>query len=354
MKNNMYRAAVATGGVLLLASWGFARAEDVEKRLRVSFAVGGVNTQDDVPSDAANVLTVVFPDGSIFDQFEDPRVDTASLGTLSIKPAIRYSFGAQYAFTKTFLLEGSVGYQKGDLGEIEVQGQFANDIWDTGREPYNFRSVRQHGGEITEVPVQLTAMLRFRPKATFNPFIGIGAGYTFVGFTPSRELNELSLSMDNSIGQFTGASPGGFGTGQPFVDLQGASVDAPDTFEWHASGGGEWTFRKSWSIFLDLRYTFASKRFRLGFNGSDSLGISMPNGERTDSRRRTPRRVSASTGPTSCRPACSTSAAWSRSLQRRCSRARRSPAIRRHPPTIRTRAGCSSRRTGSSIPASTT
>ena len=267
---------------LLLVPVGVARAEDVEKRLRLSFAVGGYDTQDDIPSDAGNVLTVVRSDGSIYAQYEDPRVDTAQLGTLGIKPALRWNFAAQYAFTKMFLLEGSVGYQKGDVGEIEVQGQFAGDIWDTQREPYNFHSYRQPGGEMTQVPIQLTAMMRFRPKATFNPYIGLGIGYTFVGFTPSRELDDLSRNLDVATGSFAPQlpAPGGFGTPGPVEQLVGAAVEAPDTFEWHGAGGLEWTVKKKWAIFVDLRYAFASAQFRIGFNGADSLGVSVPNGEK--------------------------------------------------------------------------
>jgi opacity protein-like surface antigen len=282
VKNLKHRAGIVAAMFLLLVPVGAARAEDVERRLRLSFAVGGYDTQDDIPSDAANILTIIRPDGEFFAQYEDPRSDNAQLGTLGIKPALRWSLGAQYAFTKLFLVEGSIGYQKGDVGEIEVQGQFAGDIWDTRREPYNFHSYRQPGGEMTQVPIQLTGMMRFRPKATFNPYAGLGIGYTFVGFTPSQELDELSKNLDEATGSFSAQfpSPGGFGSAGPAEPLTGAVVEAPDTFEWHAAGGFEWTVKKKWAIFVDLRYIFASSQFRLGFNGGESLGVSVPNGEK--------------------------------------------------------------------------
>lgn len=280
--SNSRRANIVAASMFFLLVGGAARAEDVEKRLRLSFAIGGSNTEDKVPSDAANFMTVVREDGSVAQGFEDPRQDTAQLGSLAIKPAIRYNFAAQFAFTKHFVLEGAVGYQKGDVGEIDVQGQFSGDLFDSQREAFNFRSFRQPGGVMTQVPVQLTALFRFRPKATYNPYAGLGIGYTFVGFTPSRELNELSLNLDNAEGSFAAQGPFPAGFGSPFAPEQmtGATVEAPDTFEWHGVGGMEWTIKKKWAIFADLRYTFASKPFRLGFNNGESLGVSVPSGQK--------------------------------------------------------------------------
>ncbi len=276
------RAAVVSTLLLFGSAVALVRAEDVEKKFRVSFSVGSYDTQDKVPSDAANVATIVTPLGGVIAQFEDPRIDTATTASLTIKPALRYTFAAQYAFTKTFILEASGGYQKGDVGEIDVQAQLQGDRFDSQREPFNFRSLRQPGGEMTQVPLQLTALYRWRPRAVFNPYFGIGIGYTFVGFTPSAQLDNLSINMDATTADFTVQTPfpGGFGSSiPPAVDLQGASVEAPDTWEWHPAAGAEWTFKKKWSAFLDVRYVFASKVFKLGFNGEDSLGVSVPSGE---------------------------------------------------------------------------
>ena len=161
------RGAIIAALFLLVSNAFIVRAEDVEKKFRVSFAVGSYDTQDNVSSDAANVATIVTPTGGVNAQYEDPRLDTASTGSLTIKPTIRYTFAVQYAFTKSFILEASGGYQKGDVGQIEVQGQLKGDLFDSQREAFNFRSLRQPGGDMTQVPLQLTALYRWRPRATF-------------------------------------------------------------------------------------------------------------------------------------------------------------------------------------------
>jgi hypothetical protein len=103
-------------------------------------------------------------------------------------------------------------------------------------------------------------------------------GYTLIGFDPSDELNDLSRNMDNSRGGFRRLNPfpDTFSNPLPPEDLEGAHVDARDTFTWHLTGGAELGFRKNWSAFLDLRYTFASRSMSISFNGSDSLGSSVP------------------------------------------------------------------------------
>ena len=65
-------------------------------------------------------------------------------------------------------------------------------------------------------------------------------------------------------------------TGDRIRDLGGATVDARDTFEWHLAGGAELTFKRKWSVFVDLRWTFASRTLHIGFNGGDDLGVPVP------------------------------------------------------------------------------
>ena len=74
----------------------------------ISLQLGSYITQDDNPSDAANVLTILNLDDTLEAVIDDPRNDDAALGTLEIKPAPRIQIGGQYAFTKTLMLEAMV------------------------------------------------------------------------------------------------------------------------------------------------------------------------------------------------------------------------------------------------------
>jgi opacity protein-like surface antigen len=146
---------------------------------------------------------------------------------------------------------------------------------------------RFSAGEITRVPLQLTALARFRPQARFNPYVGGGFGYAVVGFEPSDELDQLSVALDSSFGV-----PGRLFTdnrgsviitdpAQQRRQLGGATVEAEDAWEWHVVGGAEIGFGKRWAMFFDLRYTDATQSFRLQFDGQDELGHSVPQGRTT-------------------------------------------------------------------------
>jgi hypothetical protein len=273
-------------GVALVALtlWALspAAAEDVENKFRLGLSVGGYNNQDEITSDSANVLTLVDEDQIFAATYVDPRNDSSVFGNLDINSGPIATFSAQYAATKTFIIEGSIGYNKNDVGDIEVQAQFAGtDVPDLRR--FDFRSYRIPAGTLTRVPVQLTAMARFRPRASFNPYVGAGIGYSFLGFEPSSELDELSLNMDASLGgqarltQATFGAPQMFTPGQEDIrDMEGATVLVEDTFEWHVAGGAELSFKRKWAMFLDLRWSFASRSIEFLFDNSGYVGVPVP------------------------------------------------------------------------------
>ncbi len=282
-------AVVATMGFAVGSSSERAWAEDVEKKFRVSVSFGMYNVQDDVQSDSANNLFLLCSDATpvpcheleIVQLYRDPRNDSAAFGTLEVKSGSIGSIQAQYAITKVFLVELSAGYQKTDVGDVEVQSQFLGfDIPDIERVHFEFYRIPV--GEIEEVPLQLTFLARFRPRSTLNPFFGAGFGYTFQGFKPGSEFNTLSATMDSLRGGFSQVGedfPGDITLANPsgFTDLSGATVDVRDTWEWHLAAGMEYSFKRKWSAFFDMRYSFAARSLEVGFNGGQDLGIAVPN-----------------------------------------------------------------------------
>lgn len=265
---------------IVVLTAGGAVAEDVEKKWRFSFSAGSSDARDEVRSDAANFFVLTDEDdvpiqGFIF---EDPRNDQASFGALTIESGPRASLAVQYAVTKIFIVELSAGYQVSDVGDIEVQAQFDNVVIDPLRR-FDFRVFPVRAGELEQIPVQATALVRFRPRAKLNPYAGVGFGYTFVGFKVSDELNTLSQRLDNSVGGFAQLRSFGAGisTASSIGDLEGANVDVRDTWTWHAAGGMEFQLKRKWALFFDLRWQWAARAIFFGFNGSDGLGISVRN-----------------------------------------------------------------------------
>jgi len=268
--------------VATVAATGPARAEEIEKKFRIGFALGALNGTDEVNSDSANVLSLVDRDEQLVDRYIDPRNDSAVFNNLKLRPGGIATLYGQYAVNRFFVLEASVGYQKTDLGNVEVQAQFAGtDVPET--QPFLFDFFTVKAGDIERIPLQFTALARFRPRASFNPYVGAGVGYSFIGYTPSDEFNQLSINMDSSRGGFAGVTSAFFGNPEfstpnasEIRDLGGATVDARDTFEWHVAGGAEYSFRRKWALFIDLRYIFSSREIHVGFDGGADLGIAVP------------------------------------------------------------------------------
>lgn len=255
-----------------------AAAEEVEKRFRIGVSLGQHNSRDTLQSDAANVLTVVDENDEWVTEYWDPRNDNAALGQLQMRVANRLSVTGQYAVNRFFLVEASLGYQRGDVGHVEMQAQF-DQVQIDPSERFKYVAYSFMAGEMQSVPMQVSGIIRFRPKAAFNPYLGIGGGYTIVGFEPSADLDQVSSTMSSLSGTQTLLQD--YLNVAPIIPteyegMSGARVEAPSYLEWHVIGGFEYSVKRKWSVYADLRYESANRRFFLGFNDSSSLGISVP------------------------------------------------------------------------------
>jgi opacity protein-like surface antigen len=272
--------ALSAVACLLLAITSDVRAEEVENKFRLGFSVGTFGTSDDQHSPSANARVLFLPDGQLEDVIYDPRNDSAAIGNFGIEAQNGATLSASYAFTRFWYVEASAGYRHGNVSNVEVQAEFDGAPIPNVQQ-FNFSYFNIDAGTITQIPVQLTAGIRFRPKAAFNPYLYAGVGYSFNSFTPSDELNDLSTSLDQSTGGFAvlqGTSRSGESLAPSTSDsnLSGITVDVPSAPEWHFGGGLEFTVHSRWAIFLDARYTVYSGEFGLTVNGSEELGISVP------------------------------------------------------------------------------
>ena len=276
-------------------------AGDLTRKWRVSLSggvppIGGFNAQDEIGSAAGNLLlivpecqqtnTCVAGGPTIAEAFRDPRDPDSVFGALEIKSMSTATLAVQYGVNKNLLLEGSIGYQQADVGDVEIGVQFqGNGSVDPNIERFNFIAHRIPAGELEIMPISVTAMAHFRPRATLDPYLGAGVGYWVIGFDIDPQLDELSRAMDAARGSQEVLTPffcvsgcqESLLSGGVKLDLEGASLDARDSFEWHLVGGAEITFKKRWSAFLDLRWVDVSRSFTIGFNGGAELGSSVPN-----------------------------------------------------------------------------
>lgn len=269
---------------LLLASVTTIHAEEIEKKFRLGFSVGAFDTADDLHSTSANRRTLFLPNGEFDDQIYDPRNDSAASSNFGVRSELGAVLSASYAFNRLWYVEASAGYRTGEVGNVEVQAQF-NGTKIPINQSFAFSIFNLSGGTVKQIPLQLTAGIRFRPKASLNPYVCAGVGYTFNSFEPSDELNQLSRDLDSSIGGFArvqGTLFGGeqFATGGTLANLSGISMDVPDAPEWHFGGGMEYSFKSRWVVFLDARYMVYSGSLAMTINGSNELGVSVPSDRR--------------------------------------------------------------------------
>jgi outer membrane protein W len=256
------------------------RAEEIEKKFRLGFSVGSSTTTDQQQSPSANRRTLYKTNGEIDNFIFDPRNDSAAFSNFGIHSAYGADISASYAFTRNWYIEGSAGYQQSGVGNVELQAQFIGaPVLDL--QNFNFSVFNLDGGTLTQVPIQLTAGYRFRPKAAFNPYVCAGIGYRFNSYAPSDAINELSRNLGESVGGFavvegTGRGGESFGSPTSYENLSGIKVDAPDAPEFHFGGGFEFTIKNKWAMFFDVRYAVYSGNFHMTVNGSDQLGISVP------------------------------------------------------------------------------
>ena len=282
------------------ATFSSSFAGDLTKKWRVSLAVGvppigGFNPQDEIGSAAGNEL-VIRPacqrtntcgnEPTILEVTRDPRDPDSVFGALEVKSMSTATLAVQYGVNKNLLLEGSIGYQQADVGNVEIGVQFqGNGSVDPNIERFNFIAHRIPAGELEIMPISVTAMAHLRPRATLDPYLGVGVGYWVIGFDVDPQLDELSIAMDASRGSQEVLTPffcvsgcaESLLSGDVTLDLAGATVDARDSFEWHLVGGAEITFKKRWSAFLDPRWVDVSRSLTIGFNGGAELGSSVPN-----------------------------------------------------------------------------
>jgi outer membrane protein W len=264
----------------MLAGTTSSHAEEVEKKWRLGFSLGGYNSSNSVPSGAGNIRTLYLPNGEIDAFIQDPRNDSGSTATFGIESQWGGTLSASYGFSRLWYIEASVGYRQGTVGNVMAQVQFVGAP-PIANQDFNFDIFNYDGGTMEQVPLELTLGIRFRPKAAFNPYLCVGAGYTFNSYSPSDDLNQLSLNLDQSAGGFARLSgTAGSETLNPATtlsNLTGFKIDVPDAPEWHFGGGFEYTVHSKWALYLDARYYTYSGDFGMTVNGSSELGVTVPN-----------------------------------------------------------------------------
>ncbi len=294
--------------LVVISSAAPALAEDLKGRWYFGGNLGFLSTTDDIRSNSAIIIGMPGDDGVPFtgdpneDQgcpinqnnqtstlFCDAREDDLLGRENTIEETFKLDLTAGYGVTSWLSLQLDVSYFKGDVGPVDafrreaVPFQNALGVFQGWRD--RDETITLSAGEITEIPVTLTGVFRFRKDSPLNPYVGVGGGFIFTELESSDDLADLNLRLGrlnitgvlNERGQDI-LSPSISSSVRKNGDvpmIYPVAVDVEDAFTWHIMGGAEWFFNDRFSMVFDARYQFADQEVTIDLNGEDQVDFTI-------------------------------------------------------------------------------
>jgi outer membrane protein W len=276
---------------LLAGSVGLA--EDTKDKWQFGFGLSFMSTSDSIRSNA-DIAIAGTPLGDIGLPpviFVDPRPDDNILNEPTIEDDFKFDFSASYGLTRWLAVEMWVSYFEAPVGNIEVfitdntvtpgdgnptaggtvqacgpSGTGTCYSYSSGVPQQVLNNTFVPVGELTQIPIQLSALFRFRPESPFDPYIGAGIGYIFTDMKLSSEFQATSQEI---AGRTIAAACGGeisfCGGSDPATAIsdpnafrpEALTVEVDDAFEWHLAAGVDYYMNERFSIYVDARYSWA-------------------------------------------------------------------------------------------------
>jgi outer membrane protein W len=321
----MKNIAVGLWAVALIfaAVTGTALAEDVKGKFYFGANLAVLVTTDNIRSNAALIIAPLGNDGAPFtgdkgeviscdtgrsDVFCDPRPDNLLSRQTQLQQTTKLDGHIGYGLTSNFSIQLDTGYYKGDVTNFDVfttkvvpfRAPNSMDPCGSITDPNHVfpgfklgesceffaaktRNLSQpiKAGQVTEIPLIVNGIVRFRKDSNFNPYIGAGVGYLFTGLTASSAVPQLNsrlekLHLISATDEF-GANFGKVlttpdGDGNAIFNLP-VSVKVDQGFEWQVVGGGEYFFNDRMSLVFDARYVVAGQQVTISMNGQDQVDL---------------------------------------------------------------------------------
>jgi len=293
--------------VMCVAAIGPAGAEGGRHRWYFGGSVSYDEPTDSIRSNAAIVESTAFGDDGVpytgdpneqmrcptqfgFDLpvFCDPRPDDQVARGYELQGNYRIALNAGWAPSRYLSIQLDVSRSTGSIDPIDLYTHEVYPVLDRFGNPAPYfiediSTTQYSTGTLTQTPVTLTGIVRFRPNGTLRPYLGAGFGRIFYAFDRSDDtarLNELLGSQRiTAVGNEFGVDITG-GTisnntkpeGRvPFANQLTINID--DSNEWHLAGGVEYVINDRLSILFDARYAFVDQDLVLDFDGEDQIDV---------------------------------------------------------------------------------
>ena len=335
------------------------QAEDTRKKWQFGIGFSYWSTDDNIRSNATTAFAPVDPSqaGTLPPIISsDPRPDANELNEPTIQDGFKLDLQTSFGLSRWVALQLDLSYFKGDVGNIEFYSEdktvpvnltpqapnpaisrTANCTPLDGSPPppgalacYNLSSgtvnlVKRNAflpvGQITEVPVSISGLVRFRPESPFDPYVGAGVGYIFTSLDTAASTIGTPIVMTasdisgtnrivtmqgfNDVQNFTNGlvvqniqsgargipnypylqtsfyPPTYVPNNRPTVhDSEGNSIGTPlaglsatvnSGMEYHLMGGVDYYFTDRWSIYIDARYVWAQSKVEVRIDNQTQI-----------------------------------------------------------------------------------
>jgi opacity protein-like surface antigen len=278
------------------------RAEDTTHKWQIGFGLSYMATTDYIRSNS-DIAIATSTAGQVAGlpavTSVDERPDQNMLNEPTVADDFRFDFNASYGLNRWLALEMSTGYMKSDVGNIEFffkdstinyGGTFASSTpavcgpnLNSPCSRYNINTPSTPStnlfvpvGTLTEIPLQLSALVRFRPESPLDPYVGLGVGYLFTNLQTGSEFEErgqgiADLTVSAEIaGEYTDTSRPTRVSNTGFT-VGPMQAEVTSDFSWHAVGGVDYFINDHFSVYVDARYTWTDSAVNITVDGAHQV-----------------------------------------------------------------------------------
>ncbi|HEV8201229.1 MAG TPA: outer membrane beta-barrel protein [Candidatus Polarisedimenticolia bacterium] len=292
-------AGLAAGAACIAPLW----AEDTTHKWQIGFGLSYMATTDYIRSnsDIAIASSVAGQENGLPSVTAvDERPDENMLNEPTVADDFRFDFNASYGLTRWLALEVSTGYMKSDVGNIEFffkdstinyGGTFGSSTpaicgpnLNAPCTRYNVNTPSTPAtnsfvpvGTLTEIPLQLSALVRFRPESPLDPYVGLGIGYLFTDLQTGAEFNERGRGIANLTvstelaGEYTDTSGPPTRTSNTGFTVGAMTAEVTSDFSWHAVAGVDYFINDHFSVYVDARYTWTDSAVNITVDGAHQV-----------------------------------------------------------------------------------
>lgn len=271
MKSSIRRLICAS--TAFIAALLPAQAKDVSRLWFIGGSIGYHTTQDSIESNA--------------DLQGDPRPDDLVSREGDIDDTVQLGLHLGAGLSRRFTLQLETGYFRGEIGPVDVYHQEQFPYSSTGN-PFLLNSIYKFeksepvpAGTLTQIPVSLTGILRFRPDRPLNPYIGAGGGMIFMEFERTDEFKAVNATMQGlhigTIADENGKDLTPTWWKDRFLDfnlpaLHELTFDVDDSVELHLSAGMEYALSNRFALIGEARYVWYKSSFSMTMGGHQAFG----------------------------------------------------------------------------------